>query len=66
MDDRHEAKLCLRNSFPILLGPVAGLPHKAPVFMTVFNEIKNKNIQAEYIDLTFAKPYIKLIPVKEK
>ena len=34
--------------------------------MTVFNEIKNKNIQAEYIDLTFAKPYIKLIPKEDK
>ena len=30
--------------------------------MTVFKEIKNKSIDAEYIDLTFAKPYIKLIP----
>ena len=66
VDDRHEAKLRLRSSFPILLGPVAELPHKAQVFMTVFNEIKNKNIQAEYIDLTFAKPYIKLVPGKEK
>ena len=28
--------------------------------------IKNKNIQAEYIDLTFAKPYIKLIPKEDK
>ena len=27
---------------------------------TVFNEIKAKNIQAEFIDLTFTKPYIKL------
>ena len=42
------------------------LPEKATVFMTVFQEIKNKNIQAEYIDLTFAKPYIKLIPKKDK
>lgn len=66
VDDRHEAKLRLRGSFPIRLGPVVELPHKATVFMTVFNEIKNKNIQAEYIDLTFAKPYIKLVPRKEK
>ena len=56
----------MRGSFPILLGPVKNLAEKAPVFMTVFTEIKNKNIQAEYIDLTFAKPYIKLIPKKDK
>ena len=66
VDDRQEARLSLRGSFNIKLGPVAALPEKAPVFMTVFNEIKNKNIQAEYIDLTFAKPYIKLMPEKEK
>ena len=66
IDNRQEAKLRMRGSFPILLGPVSKLPEKAPVFMTVFTEIKNKNIQAEYIDLTFAKPYIKLIPKKDK
>ena len=66
IDNRQEAKLRMRGSFPILLGPVQKLPEKGAVFMTVFNEIKNKNIQAEYIDLTFAKPYIKLIPKEEK
>ncbi|MGM9561646.1 MAG: cell division protein FtsQ/DivIB [Phascolarctobacterium sp.] len=66
IDNRQEVKLRLRNSFPILLGPVEKLPEKATLFMTVFGEIKNKNIRAEYIDLTFAKPYIKLIPKKDK
>lgn len=66
IDNRQEVKLRLRNSFPILLGPVEKLPEKATLFMTVFGEIKNKNIKAEYIDLTFAKPYIKLIPKKDK
>ena len=28
--------------------------------MTVFNEIKGKKISAEYIDLTYSKPYIRL------
>ena len=66
IDNRQEVKLLMRGSFPFLLGPVKNLAEKAPVFMTVFTEIKNKNIQAEYIDLTFAKPYIKLIPKKDK
>ena len=66
IDNRQEVKLRLRNSFPILLGPVEKFPEKATLFMTVFGEIKNKNIKAEYIDLTFAKPYIKLIPKKDK
>lgn len=62
VDDRQQAKLRLMGSIPILLGSVGDLPTKAQIFMTVFDEIKDKNIQAEYIDLTFAKPYIKLLP----
>lgn len=66
VDNRQEVKLRLMGSFPILLGKQEELPKKAQVFMTVFNEIKDKNIKAEYIDLTFAKPYIKLLNSKDK
>ena len=66
VDDKQEVKLRLMGSFPILLGKQSELPGKAQVFMTVFNEIKDKNIKAEYIDLTFAKPYIKLLNTKDK
>lgn len=62
VDDRQHVKLSMGGSFPILMGHVDELADKSQVFMTVFKEIKNKNINAEYIDLTFAKPYIKLIP----
>lgn len=61
VDDRQEVKLRLMGNFPILLGRQQDVPQKAQIFMTVFNEIKDKNIKAEYIDLTFAKPYIKLL-----
>ena len=66
IDDRQYVKLNMRNSFPIRLGHVGDIANKGEVFMTVFKEIKNKNINAEYIDLTFAKPYIKLIPSSSK
>lgn len=66
IDDRQNIKISLRNSFPVLLGAAETLAGKALLFMAVFNEIKNKNIKAEYIDLTFAKPYIKLIPEQNK
>lgn len=65
VDNRAQVKLLMRNSFPVILGDVAKLPVKAKVFMTVFNEIKDKHVKAQYIDLTFAKPYIKLLPKKE-
>lgn len=66
VDDRQHVKLNMRGSFPILMGDVNELADKGQIFMTVFKEIKNKSINAEYIDLTFAKPYIKLIPSDSK
>lgn len=62
VDDKGNVKLSMRNSFPILIGHADEITDKSNIFMTVFKEIKNKSIDAEYIDLTFAKPYIKLIP----
>lgn len=65
LDDRHEIKLRLTGRLPILLGSTQELQDKAALFMTVYDEIKNKEIKAEYIDLTFAKPYIKLLPEQQ-
>lgn len=62
MDDDKNVKLQLRNGLLLRLGSAEAIPDKAPMFNTVFNEIKDKHIQAEYIDLQFKKPYIKLKP----
>jgi len=62
MDNDKNVKLQLRNGLLLRLGSAEEIPDKAPMFNTVFNEIKDKNIQAEYIDLQFKKPYIKLKP----
>lgn len=60
IDEEKNVKLQLKAGFPILMGNIKALSKKADLFMIVFNEIKNRKITAEYIDLTFAKPYIKL------
>lgn len=57
---RRNVKVQLKVGFPILLGPIDELQDKSELFMTVFNEIKGKKIVAEYIDLTYSKPYIRL------
>lgn len=62
MDNDKNVKLQLRNGLLLRLGSAETIQDKAPMFNTVFNEIKDKNIQAEYIDLQFKKPYIKLKP----
>ena len=67
-DPETGIRLRMRSGIVFLLGPVEELPEKAELYMTVFNKVKGKNLQAEYIDLTFKKPYIKLKPeaMKEK
>lgn len=62
MDEEKCVKLQLRNGLLLRLGRAETMPERAPMFNTVFNEIKDKNIEAEYIDLQFKKPYIKLKP----
>lgn len=60
VDKNNNVKFNLRHGYPIILGSADKMADKLDVFITVFNDIKTKNIRAEYIDLTFAKPYIKL------
>lgn len=60
IDKERNVKVQLKVGFPILLGPIDELQDKSELFMTVFNEIKGKKIVAEYIDLTYSKPYIRL------
>lgn len=60
VDSGNNVKFNLRYGYPILLGNAYNISDKLDIFITVFNDIKTKNIRAEYIDLTFAKPYIKL------
>ena len=60
VDKDSNVKFYLQYGYPILLGNVYNIMDKINLFVTVFNEIKAKNIRAEFIDLTFTKPYIKL------
>jgi hypothetical protein len=50
----------MRYGFPVILGPVNELAGKAELFMTVFNEIKGKKVQVEYMDLQYTKPFVRL------
>lgn len=60
VDAGHQVRVQLRGGYPVLLGSADTVAEKAEVFCTVFDEIKDKKIKAEYIDLSFAKPYIRL------
>lgn len=60
LDSEGKVQVRLKYGFPVLLGPVGELKGKSELFMTVFEEIKGKNVKAKYIDLQYSKPFIKL------
>ena len=60
VDAEHKLILHMRYGFPVVLGPVNELAGKAELFMTVFNEMKGKKVQIEYMDLQYSKPFVRL------
>ena len=56
----NKVKIIMLSGVPILVGDVDGIEEKVVTFITICNEIQSKNIDGYYIDLTFAKPYIKV------
>ncbi|MHC1719058.1 MAG: cell division protein FtsQ/DivIB [Acidaminococcaceae bacterium] len=60
VDGQNKVKIIMLSGVQILVGDVDGLEEKVVTFITICNEIQSKNIDGYYIDLTFAKPYIKV------
>ena len=60
VDNQNSVKIIMLSGVPILVGTIDSLEEKVDTFITICNEIKSKNIDGYYIDLTFAKPYIKV------
>ena len=60
IDDSDKIKIYLLSGVPILLGTSEKLGEKVDTFVIICNELKTKKINAEYIDLTYSKPYVKL------
>ena len=60
VDAEQKLLLHMRFGFPVVLGSVNELAGKAELFMTVFNEMKGKKVQIEYMDLQYSKPFVRL------
>lgn len=62
LEPDQKIQVQLKYGFPVLLGPVSdvGFKAKSELFMTVFEELKDKRVKAKYIDLQYTKPFIKL------
>ncbi|MEG0970009.1 MAG: cell division protein FtsQ/DivIB, partial [Acidaminococcaceae bacterium] len=59
-DGQGKVKVIMVSGLCIHLGAIKEMENKAENFITISNEVQSKNINAEYIDLTFTKPYIKV------
>ena len=60
VDTEKKLTVHMRYGFPVILGSVNELAGKAELFMTVFNEMKGKKVQIEYMDLQYSKPFVRL------
>jgi len=61
IDKENKLTVHMRYGFPVILGPINELAGKPELFMTVFNEMKGKNVRIEYMDLQYSKPFVRLI-----
>ncbi|HIU63548.1 MAG TPA: FtsQ-type POTRA domain-containing protein [Candidatus Avacidaminococcus intestinavium] len=60
VDGQKHVTIRMLTGMLIIIGELDDIENKTENFLTICNEIKTKNINAEYIDLTFSKPYIKV------
>ena len=60
VDENKSIKIYLHNGIPIILGTWENGVEKLETFKSICQELEAKKIKAQYIDLTYEKPYIKL------
>ena len=60
VDDQKSLKIYLHNGIPVILGTYENADSKLKTFKAICQELEAKKIKAQYIDLTYEKPYIKL------
>ena len=60
VDENKSLKIYLHNGIPVILGTYENAQSKLKTFKAICQELEAKKIKAQYIDLTYEKPYIKL------
>lgn len=60
VDENQSIRIYLRNGIPVILGSYENAQAKVKTFKAICEELETKKIKAQYIDLTYEKPYIKL------
>lgn len=60
VDENQSIRIYLQNGIPVILGTPDNALAKLKTFKAICQELETKKIKAQYIDLTYEKPYIKL------
>lgn len=61
MDSSKNLKLYLSGGVPLIVGTCENAEQKLDTIAAICRELETKKIKAEYIDLTYEKPYVKVI-----
>ena len=57
VDEQKSLKIYLHNGIPVILGTYENADSKLKTFKAICQELEAKKIKAQYIDLTYEKPY---------
>ncbi len=60
IDEYNNLQMVLKTGVKMVVGALGEAYTKAPTYMTIYNEIKGKVVDVEYVDMRFNKPYIRL------
>lgn len=59
VDEYRNLQVVLRQGLKVVVGKLEEADGKASAFLTIFNSLEEKYIDVEYIDLRYAKPFIR-------
>jgi len=60
IDKFRNLHVVLKNGLHVVIGALDEVKDRSKTFLTIFNEVREKNIDVEYIDMRFEKPFIRV------
>lgn len=60
IDEYNNLQVILKNGLKVVVGLLSDVPEKAPTFMIIYNEVRKENMDVEFVDMRFNKPYVRL------
>ena len=65
IDKYNNLEIILKNNTKFVVGILDEIGDRGKAFLSMYEEIKSKSIDVEYVDLRFNKPYLRMKEVKK-